>query len=180
MSRSTKRPAGHRPNGVTDRTKSESKARRPPEDDPEVANQHDCKPRYKVGFGQPPKHSRFKAGQSGNPRGRVREHRNLRTILKQVLGEDMQTRQGDRVRRMPRLEALVRTTLAKAFKGDPKAFASLGFLMRQSGYGEDRDEPTAADLLNCNSNSIIADFLERSIPTELAVSEGTKEGEDSE
>ena len=131
-------------------------------------------------MGGPPRHSRFRPGQSGNPKGRVRRQRNLRTILEQMLGEDMQIRQGDRVRRMPCLEALVRTTLAKAFKGDPKAFASLGFLMRQSGYGEDRDEPTAADLLNCDAKSIIADFLERSIPTEPAVSEAAKDGEESE
>ena len=131
-------------------------------------------------MGYPSKHSRFKPGQSGNPRGRVREHRNLRTILKQILEEGIQIREGDRVRRMPRLEALLRTITAKAFKGDPKALASLVLIMRQSGYGEDRDEPTAADLLNCNSKSIIADFLERSIPTEPAVSEAAKEGEDSE
>ena len=92
----------------------------------------------------------------------------------------MQIRQGDRVRRMPRLEALVRTISVKAFKGDPKALASLVLMIRQSGYGEDRDEPTAADLLNCDSKSIIADFLERSLPTDPAVSEATKEGEDSE
>ncbi len=61
--------------------------------------------------------------------------------MKQVLGENLQIQEGDRVRRMPRLEALVRTTLAKAFKGDPKAFASFVSMMRQSGYAEDRDEP---------------------------------------
>ena len=27
---------------------------------------------YEVGYGKPPKHSRFKPGQSGNPKGRPR------------------------------------------------------------------------------------------------------------
>ena len=80
---------------------------------------------FEVGYGRPPRHSRFKPGQSGNPKGRAKQSRNLRTIVQQVLREDMQIREGGRLRRMPAIEALVRTTLARAFKGDPKALASL-------------------------------------------------------
>ena len=32
---------------------------------------------YKVGYGKPPKHSQFRAGQSGNPAGRRKGMRNL-------------------------------------------------------------------------------------------------------
>jgi len=45
------------------------------------------------------------------------------------------------------MEALVRTTLTRSFKGDPKALVSLIVIMKQSGYGPDRDEPMA-DLLS--------------------------------
>ena len=116
---------------------------------------------YEVGYGRPPTHSRFKAGQSGNPKGRARESRSLQSILKQVLGEQMEIREGDRLRRMPRLEALVRSTILRAFKGDPKAVASLGFLMKQSGYGEESNEPTVQTLLGTDYQSVIDDFLER-------------------
>jgi Family of unknown function (DUF5681) len=88
---------------------------------------------YQVGYCRPPLHSRFKPGQSGNPKGRPRQSRNLRTIVKQVLSEDMQIREGGRLRRMSAGEALVRTILARAFKGDPKALASLILLARLSG-----------------------------------------------
>ena len=89
---------------------------------------------YAVGFGRPPLHSRFKPGQSGNPKGRPKQSQNLRTIVKQVSNEQIQIREGDRPRRMPRMEALVRTTFTRAFK-DPKALASLMVLLRQCGYG---------------------------------------------
>jgi hypothetical protein len=44
---------------------------------------------YAVGKYRPPLHSRFKPGQSGNPKGRAKQSRNLRTIVNQVLSEDM-------------------------------------------------------------------------------------------
>ena len=54
-----------------------------------------------VGYGRPPLHSRFKPGRSGNPKGRAKQSRNLRTIVQQVLREDMPIREGGRLRRMP-------------------------------------------------------------------------------
>ena len=36
---------------------------------------------YKVGYKKPPLHSRFKKGQSGNPRGRPRGAKNFSSVL---------------------------------------------------------------------------------------------------
>ena len=121
-----------------------------------------------VGYGRPPLHSRFKPGQSGNPKGRAKQSRNLRTIVQQVLHENMQIREGGRLRRMSAIEALVRTTLARAFKGDPKAVASLIGIMRQSGYGPDRDEPTVDVLSVADQQAILADFLTRNLSSDEA------------
>jgi hypothetical protein len=119
-----------------------------------------------VGYGRPPLHSRFKPGQSGNPKGRAKQSRNMRTIVQQVFSEHMQIREGGRLRRMPAIEALVRTTLARAFKGDPKAVASLISIMRQSGYGPDREEPTV-DLLSAEEQeAILAEYLTRNLSSD--------------
>ena len=80
--------------------------------------------------------------------------------LKQVLSEDMQIREGGRLRRMPAMEALVRTLRARAFKGDPKALASLILLARLSGLTES-DEAIADLLHGPEYDAIIADFLAR-------------------
>jgi hypothetical protein len=115
---------------------------------------------YAVGYGRPPLHSRFKPGQSGNPKGRAKGSQNLRTILKRVSNEQIQIREGDRTRRMSRMEARVRTTYARAFKRDPKALASLIMLWRQIGL-TDSDETTTGVLQGPEYAAIVADFLAR-------------------
>ena len=40
---------------------------------------------HDAGYGKPPRHSRFKKGQSGNPKGRPRGSRNFSTDLKATL-----------------------------------------------------------------------------------------------
>ena len=42
---------------------------------------------YAVGYGKPPRHSRFEPGQSGNPRGRPPGSKNLSSLLKKALDE---------------------------------------------------------------------------------------------
>jgi hypothetical protein len=125
---------------------------------------------YTVGYCRPPVHSRFKPGQSGNPKGRAKGSLNLRTILKQVSNEQILIREGDRPRRMSRMEALVRTTFSRAFKGDPKALASLILLARQTGLTES-DETTTQLLQGPEYAAIIADFL-ASHRVEHAASDG--------
>jgi hypothetical protein len=132
-----------------------------PSGDPDGTHDPDT---YAVGYGRPPLHSRFKRGQSGNTKGRQKQSRNMRTVLQQVLSEDMQIREGGRVRRMPAFEALVRTTLSRAFKGDPKAMASLLVLVRHCGYGADHDAPAAELLSGTDVKAIIDDYFDRTVP----------------
>jgi Family of unknown function (DUF5681) len=40
---------------------------------------------YEVGYGRPPRHSRFKPGQSGNPKGRPKGSKSLKTLLEGAL-----------------------------------------------------------------------------------------------
>ena len=46
-------------------------------------NKHD----YEVGYGKPPRQTRFRKGQSGNPRGRSPGTKNLKTLLNDALNE---------------------------------------------------------------------------------------------
>ena len=46
----------------------------------------------KVGYCRPPKHSRFKPGQSGNPRGRPRKNRSIEAMIKRELDQTVVSR----------------------------------------------------------------------------------------
>jgi len=48
---------------------------------------NDMKGDYEVGRGKPPRHSRYKKGQSGNPKGRPRGSENHYSMLMKVLSE---------------------------------------------------------------------------------------------
>ena len=79
---------------------------------------------YEVGYGKPPLHSRFRPGQSGNPRGRPKGALGLKATLRKVLGQTVTVREGKLVRRVTRLEAVLLSLIARAMKGDAKAIAT--------------------------------------------------------
>ncbi|MBA3519250.1 MAG: hypothetical protein H0T75_16800 [Rhizobiales bacterium] len=116
---------------------------------------------YEVGYGKPPPHTRFKPGQSGNPKGRPKRHRNLRTVVEEALAETITIREGDRTRTVPRLEALVRTIMNRALKGDPKFVASLIALIRTVDLVGDEPEPDTDAPATREEEKLVADFVRR-------------------
>lgn len=115
---------------------------------------------YRVGHGHPPRHSRFKPGRSGNPKGRPKRSLNLRTLVKKVCEQIIEVREGQQVRRMSTLELFVKTTVNRSLKrDDPKAAASFLMLLRQSGYSAESEEAAADPLSAAHYESIVAEFL---------------------
>jgi len=55
---------------------------------------------YEVGYKKPPKETRFKKGQSGNPRGRPSATENLRMLLGKVLDETITLTENGRHRKI--------------------------------------------------------------------------------
>jgi hypothetical protein len=74
-----------------------------------------------VGYCNPPRHSRFKPGQSGNPRGRKRRKTELNDMVEQVTTARVQVTVDGRKRTMPALEAILMLQVRKALEGDARA-----------------------------------------------------------
>lgn len=80
---------------------------------------------YEVGYGKPPKATRFKPGQSGNPRGRRKGSRNMKDIAREQLDRKQRVTVDGKVRVLTNREITVIAQVNKARKGDPKAFREL-------------------------------------------------------
>lgn len=80
---------------------------------------------YQIGYRKPPKATRFKPGQSGNPKGRPKDSPNLASDLSAELGEQITVREGGEVRRVSKQRALIKSLMAKALQGDVRATAAL-------------------------------------------------------
>ncbi len=76
---------------------------------------------YEVGYAKPPKHTRFRKGQSGNPRGRAKNTRNLKTELRSVLDETLSLSMAGREVKLSARKAMLLALRNKALKGDTRA-----------------------------------------------------------
>ncbi|MBP0441378.1 DUF5681 domain-containing protein [Tianweitania sediminis] len=80
------------------------------------------KPDFKVGYANPPKHSQFKKGHSGNPRGRKRRSENTNVLLLEDLAELIEVREKNgTTRRITRRHAVIRALVNDAILGRPHA-----------------------------------------------------------
>ena len=73
---------------------------------------------YKVGRGRPPLHSRYKPGQSGNPGGRPKGVRNLRTLIAEEFTREVTAKEGGRPVKRPAVAVLTRVMIGKAIQSE--------------------------------------------------------------
>jgi hypothetical protein len=80
---------------------------------------------YEVGYGKPPQNTRFKPGQSGNPRGKPNGARNLSTIVDNAIKERVVVNENGKRKAISKLEIAVKQLVNKAVIGDQKALTQL-------------------------------------------------------
>lgn len=89
---------------------------------PETIQSGRSSPReFDVGYGKPPRHARFKPGQSGNPKGRPKGAKGMKTLVRQLLTEKLTVKTAAGPKRMSRMEAALHKLAERAFAGELRA-----------------------------------------------------------
>jgi hypothetical protein len=128
----------------------------------------------KGGYGRPPSDNRFKPGRSGNPSGRPKGARSLRSDFNKVLTKRVPIREGGKLRYARRQELILLRQRAKALQGHTK---SAGQLLAMWAKREFRDTPPSQFNVTTNDGAIVEDFLRENREAAWA-STGTTSTED--
>jgi len=80
---------------------------------------------YVVGYGKPPRQSRFKKGQSGNPSGRPKGSQGIAALLERALTERVVITENGKRRTISKLEASFKQLVNRAATGDLPAMRQL-------------------------------------------------------
>lgn len=106
---------------------------------------------FGTGYKRPPQHSRFKKGQSGNPKGRPKTaHRELdsdrsaNAIVRREGERLISVREGTEVRDMPTIDAVARKQAATALAGN--AYAQKHFFERYDRGERERQQRIAEEV----------------------------------
>ena len=128
---------------------------------------------YAIGYGKPPIASRFKKGQSGNPKGRPKSAKNRATILKKILEERVVVTDNGRRKRITKQEAVYKQLVNKAASGDARS-AQLLFGQIHEIEGHIGSSETGREIIAEIDQQVFQNFLKR------MRNSGGEDGEDSE
>src|SRR5262245_40068975 len=111
---------------------------------------------YTVGYGKPPQHTQFRPGQSGNPAGRAKGVRNLKTDVQRTLKMPIKVNEGGRARKMSTQEGALLLLREKALKGEARALERL--LELAGRYNSEPAEP-GTEPLPAEDQEILAAYV---------------------
>ena len=98
------------------------------------------KPAGKVGPGKPPKHSQFKPGQSGNPKGRPKGSQNIATLVSKELNRKIAVTENGKQKKIALAEAIARRLVTDSAKGNVRSLELIIKLMAVLGQQADSAE----------------------------------------
>ena len=99
---------------------------------------------YEVGYGKPPRHTRFQKGRSGNPTGRPRGRKNMATLLSAALDASIIVVENGRRKKITKREAIVTQLVNKSASADVKATQIVLAMLRELEALADGDAESGA------------------------------------
>ena len=112
---------------------------------------------YEVGYAKPPRTGRFAKGRSGNPKGRPKGVKNIKTIFAKICRERVRVKTENGTKLITKLEAAIIQLSNRAASGDLRAIRDLiswftSFQDENAGFASpsfspERDQAVMANIL---------------------------------
>ncbi len=100
---------------------------------------------YEVGYGKPPRETRFAKGQSGNPRGRPSGAKNLKTLLSEALNEMVVVTENGGRRKVTKRRAIITQLVNRSATADFRAIKILLDIVRDIERQTESTTPEISD-----------------------------------
>jgi hypothetical protein len=115
---------------------------------------------YSVGYGKPPEETRFKSGQSGNPKGRPKGSKNFSTHFEEELSQQVTLVENGKPRRMTKRQALAKQLMNKALSNDARAAALVLDHIRRT-EASSAQQPITKNFRRAEDQFVIENILRR-------------------
>ena len=125
----------------------------------------------RVGYGEPPKHTQFKPGESGNPKGRPKGRKNIKTEVLEKLNSTVTVNKNGRLIKISTVRAVLEVLSAKALQLDQRAIEQVIRL------AEKYDQPAVEshDSMSSDDQAILDSFARRLMQEQVNAGGGDDE-----
>ncbi|MFZ1006329.1 MAG: DUF5681 domain-containing protein, partial [Candidatus Sulfotelmatobacter sp.] len=96
-------------------------------------------PKKRIGYSNPPRHTQFPVGKSGNPKGRPKGSKNFATVIERELNDRVPVTENGKRKKISKREAIAKQVINKAAGGDLKAAQTV---FNQTRFNEDNPGAT--------------------------------------
>jgi Family of unknown function (DUF5681) len=125
-----------------------------------------------IGYKKPPRHTRFRPGVSGNPKGRPKRPRNFKEDLAKELARIVMVVENGTRRKLSTQRALIRRLVALGLEGDRVASQSL--LSFASELDNIPERVDCGPVIDPATEALIDAEVERRVAEEIAAREGNE------
>lgn len=116
-------------------------------------------PDYEIGYKKPPRANRFKAGKSGNPKGRPKRYQSMKDDLIEELQETVTITENGKTRKLSKQRIMIKRVMAKALNGDLHNARLLVNMLQKHLPQESSEVDNVTDMLPQEDEELLSFYI---------------------